>query len=122
MHDLSVRQKEIVLEGLSYYEKAKPVIGNGFSRRYGPCIPNYREPDGWQAVVRTSRDERSILIVAHCFRSPMPICVEIPLPDGVYDCDWSYKTGSVDYELANGKLLVAFKEEKEGAVMMLKKQ
>lgn len=122
VHDLSVRQKEIVLEGLSYYEKAKPVIGNGFSRRYGPCIPNYREPDGWQAVVRTSRDERSILIVAHCFRSPMPICVEIPLPDGVYDCDWSYKTGAVDYELANGKLLVAFKEEKEGAVMMLKKQ
>jgi alpha-galactosidase len=77
---LPAASQRIVDEAIAFYRGAVPVIKRGFSRRYGPPVPNYAHPDGWQAVVRTN-DEHA-LIVIHTFGGELPQRIELPTPAG----------------------------------------
>ena len=78
--ELDAEQTEIFHRAQAFYVKATPVIRAGLSRRYGPQILSYRNPTGWQAVVRGNAS--MALVVCHCFGEPAPQTVSPDLPKG----------------------------------------
>ncbi|MCB1129626.1 MAG: alpha-galactosidase [Verrucomicrobiae bacterium] len=73
---LSKSSWNLVLEAITLYRKAVPVIKSGTSRRFGEVGKSWRHPRGWQAVVRKS--ETLALVVVHTFKDA-PVQIEIPL-------------------------------------------
>lgn len=89
---LSEYQWQLIDEALDLYQKASPIIDHGISTFYGTPAGSYREPTGWQAVVRqgTGPAEGQTLIVLHAFdMSNDDIAsngyVELPLPQSLRD-------------------------------------
>ncbi len=80
---LSEEQAAVVRDHAQWYGTAAPIIAHGTSRHDGTPQPNWRHLTGWQAVVRTSSDRASALVVAHTF-SGCPTRVTIALPPGVW--------------------------------------
>jgi alpha-galactosidase len=77
--DLSSEQWGRVLEAQALYRKAAPVIRDGTSRMISHIGASWRHPEGWQALVRTGSDERSILLVLHAFENaPDEVCIDLP--------------------------------------------
>ena len=74
--DLSPRQWAVVQDGIAFYERAKPVIRHGVSKRYGPEQKSYTHLAGWQAVVRSWNGQA--LIVFHAFAQP-PEAITLPV-------------------------------------------
>ncbi len=81
---LSASQLDVVRQAIGLYGHAAPIIRRGKSRHYGPTLTSWRAPQHWQAVLRTSSDERSALVVLHTFSLEDPQTVTVPLPKG----DW----------------------------------
>lgn len=77
--DLSPEQVETVKAGLAFYSKAAPVIKEGYSSFFGTPQHSYRDPSGWQAVVRCNSDQSCALAVIHQFGNPVPKEIRIPL-------------------------------------------
>jgi alpha-galactosidase len=77
---LDERQWAVVGAALELYGRAAPVLRDGVSRRFGPAVPVWRHPRGWQAVVRAARDGRTALVVAHVFGGATPAVIEVALP------------------------------------------
>ena len=69
----------LVCEMIALYKRAVPVIKYGRSRRCGEVGASWRNPQGWQAVVRASEDQA--LVVLHTFANA-PGEVVIPLAGG----------------------------------------
>lgn len=79
---LSDEQFQTLEKGLKFYEAVAPIIRDGESEFFGRCSSNWLHPKGWQAVVRRSVDEKTVLIVAHSFAVDGVLPVELPLPVG----------------------------------------
>lgn len=77
--NLTKEQWQIVERAMKFYRRVAPIIKHGASRRFGELGASWRYPQGWQAVVRTSTDNRQALVVVHSFANA-PGRVEIPLP------------------------------------------
>ncbi len=68
IHALSPEQWTLVRAALDFYTRAVPLIRDGSTRVYQENLgPSWREPSGWQAVVRTARDGSAALVVVHTF-------------------------------------------------------
>ncbi|HEX9783297.1 MAG TPA: glycoside hydrolase family 36 protein [Opitutaceae bacterium] len=78
---LSARQWELVRTAMRLYQRAAPIIKHGTSRRFGEWGASWRHPRDWQAVVYSSGDRRSAMVVIHAFAGA-PGAVALPLPDG----------------------------------------
>lgn len=119
VYDLSEAQTDIVLEAIEKYQRSVPVIREGFSRRYGDPVVNYRHPEGWQAMVRESEDHQQKLVVVHRFFGDAS---EILIPMGAdWAIDWSFKRENVSVTRVGDCLRIDMPEPLEGAVFMLKK-
>jgi|GEM_PF-3492028 len=68
--------------GTKIYNQVSPIIKEGESRRFGPQVFTYRNPKGWQAIMRVSRDHRRALAVIHAFEKPCPEQITVPLQAG----------------------------------------
>ncbi len=117
VYDLSEGQCAVVLEALEKYRRSVPVIRDGFSRRYGAPVVNYRHPEGWQAVVREADDRQSKLVVVHRFNGEIPQ-IRFPVGEG-WRIEWSFKRDEVSAAIENGLMTVDMPHELEGAVFML---
>jgi alpha-galactosidase len=78
---LSEAQWRLVLDAMSMYRRAAPIIKHGTSRRHGVFGDSWRHPTGWQAVTRVAMDGRNALVVLHTFADP-PDHIVIELPGG----------------------------------------
>lgn len=75
--ELSPAHWAVIDEGIAFYRQAAPIIRKGVSRRFGSEIRSYRDPRGWQAVIRTG--ETGTLAVVHTFHdSPGSLELECP--------------------------------------------
>ena len=120
IYDLNDEQCKIVLEALEKYRWSTDVIRDGFSRRYGEQVFNYRYPKGWQAVVREGKNGHEKMVVVHRFHEG-PSCITIPVgPDWLIA--WSLKRPSVNACMKGKNLLLELPENLEGAVIMLTKE
>lgn len=80
---LSAGQFSLVKEVLAFYEEVSSIIRDGESSIHRRMNASYRNPRGWQAVVRESRSsKREILVVAHAFGKDGDHIMNIPLPKG----------------------------------------
>jgi alpha-galactosidase len=57
IYELDDNQLNIIRLAFDYYSKAKTLIKEGISRRFGSEVKNYRKPRGWQALARYSKTE-----------------------------------------------------------------
>ena len=82
VYDLNDDQWQLVTDAQQLYKQVSHIIRNGFSCRFGPEVTTYLHPKGWQAILRTSPDEKEAMLVVHTFAQPMPESVQIELPTG----------------------------------------
>lgn len=80
--ELSGAQWSLALDAMALYVRCSPTIRDGTSRRHGGEVASYRQPEGWQAVVRTASTADEALVVLHCFGGAVPPEVTIPVAGG----------------------------------------
>lgn len=82
VHDLSPSQWALTVSAMEFYRRVFLVIRDGISTFHGEMGKSWRHPQGWQAVLRTSRRGDRALLVAHTFSKPFANNVEIPWSGG----------------------------------------
>jgi len=117
---LRPNQRDLVAQSIALYKKAVPVIRKGRSYRYGPDVPVYRHPEGWQAVVRVGATGKQVLVVVHTFAKPGQTTLKIPLPAGKWKLADTLTEKSTGVKLTKGELHWQPKGEWAGMVALLK--
>lgn len=59
---LSDSQWQLVDESIAFYRRCASVIRDGMTVRYGPDVPSYAHPEGYQLIVRATEDQAVIII------------------------------------------------------------
>ena len=121
LHALSEAQWEWFTRAQTLYREAAPVIARGESWRFGPPVPSYRHPEGWQAVLRVAEDGTTALVVAHAFARPVAD-VQVPLPagPGVWQIQGTLADG-VRAAVAGDGLAIHFPTPFSAAVVLLRR-
>ena len=102
---LSDTQFALVKEMLGFYEEVVPVIRDGESRLYREINDSYRNPKGWQAVVRRLRPKgNELLVVLHAFEGDVCGGVDVALPKGVWTIRRQLGEGARAVGVTNGRL------------------
>ncbi len=78
----------LATRAMDLYRSVWPVIKHGRSRRFGPDSASYRQPRGWQAMLRTSDDGTRALAVMHAFADPPPDGITVALPPAARGARW----------------------------------
>jgi len=76
---LDEAQWALVTTAIATYSRCHGPITKGKSRFFGSPLGSFRHPKGWQAVVRTSLDQRQALVVGHTFGGDIPAKLHVPL-------------------------------------------
>jgi alpha-galactosidase len=95
VHDLSPAQWQLTVSAMELYRRVYPIIRDGHSTFHGETGKSWRHPQGWHAVLRTSKNGKRALLVAHTFGKPFPKSVEIPLAGTGWKIEesWPAKAG-----------------------------
>jgi alpha-galactosidase len=95
VHDLSAAQWKLSVSAMELYRRVYPIIRDGHSTFHGETGKSWRHPQGWQAVLRTSKNGKRALLVAHTFGKNFPKSVQIPFADSGWKIDeaWPEKQG-----------------------------
>ena len=101
---LSKAQWELVQRAIKFYRQVAPVIKHGTSRCFGELGESWRNPKGWQAIVRTSTDEYFALIVIHTFANA-PGQIEIPLPKSPWKIAGQFSADGTGKAIFSGSTL-----------------
>jgi hypothetical protein len=86
---------ERVGSGYRIKEGFIPIIWDGHSTFHGETGKSWRHPQGLQAVLRTSKNGKRALLIAHTFGKAFPKFVQIPLAESGWKIDevWPEKHG-----------------------------
>ena len=95
VHDLSPAQWKLSVSSMELYRRVFPIIRDGHSTFHGETGKSWRHPQGWQAVLRTSKNGKRALLVAHTFGKAFPKSVQIPLAESGWKIEetWPAKQG-----------------------------
>ncbi len=95
VHDLSAAQWKLAVSAMELYRRVYPIIRNGHSTFHGEVGQSWRHPQGWQAVLRTSKNGKRALLIAHTFGKVFPKSVEIPVGESGWQIEetWPSKFG-----------------------------
>ncbi|TSA29564.1 MAG: alpha-galactosidase [Verrucomicrobiaceae bacterium] len=105
LHDLSHAQWKLTVSAMEFYRHVYPVIRDGHSTFHGDVGKSWRHPQGWQAVLRTSKNGKRAILVAHTFGKAFPKSIEIPLPDAGWEVEEAWPAKSGLHGSLNGKSL-----------------
>ena len=121
---LNAVQKEAARKGVTFYNKAAPIIRNGSSRCARDGVTAYGNPQGWQVVTRISDDKQSVLLVCHVFEVPengTGVTVENPLFEAMA-VDASYGETGTQISLHGCALTIRVNGSFSGVGVILKTQ
>jgi alpha-galactosidase len=95
VHDLSPAQWKLSVSAMELYRRVYPIIRDGHSTFHGETGKSWRHPKGWQAVLRTAKNGKRALLVAHTFSKAFPKSAQIPLAESGWKIDeaWPEKQG-----------------------------
>jgi alpha-galactosidase len=95
VHDLSPAQWKLSVSAMDLYRRVYPIIRDGHSTFHGETGKSWRHPQGWQAVLRNSKNGKRALLVAHTFGKAFPKSAQIPLAESGWKIDeaWPEKQG-----------------------------
>jgi hypothetical protein len=103
---------------MAFYRNAVAVIRDGTSRVHQDHLgSSWREPTGYQAVVRATANEA--LVVAHAFANPGTPQARIALPAGEWRIAECF-TGTTGAAVAGGELLLPIAAQSGRAVRLIK--
>lgn len=103
--ELSESQWKVIEDGIAFYGKIEPIIRKGRTYRFGPDILSYRNPKGWQGVLRVG-DNGEAFALFHSFYENQNEWMEISLPGSYeYKVDSIYSDCDVEVRLEKGRLL-----------------
>lgn len=107
IHELSNEQWRTVEQAIAFYKNVAPIIKEGTTRRYGNAVTRYRNPEGWQAIIRTSNDKLRILLVIHTFGGSLDKEITLPLPkDKQYEITSFFSDQHVDVHIGENSISV----------------
>lgn len=114
--NLSQAQIEEMFNAENFYEKVCHIIKHGNSYIYRTDKCSFQNPVGTQAVIRYSEDGNEALVVAHAFKAPRELIIELK---GNYTvCDRLYSDSTY---VRGSTLNIAQKPEFSGNVYYLKR-
>lgn len=123
--ELSDRQWRVIEEGIAFYRKIAPLIRKGRSYRFGPDVLSYRNPKGWQGMLRSGGNGEAFAVF-HSFYENRGKWMEIilpALPSGRgYRIDTVYSDCEVKVRLEGARLLCENTEEMRAVAVYLKAQ
>ncbi len=105
VHDLSPAQWKLTVSAMELYRRVYPIIRDGHSTFHGETGKSWRHPQGWQAVLRTAKNGKRALLVAHTFGKSFPKSVGIHLPDAGWEVEEAWPAKSGLKSSLNGKSL-----------------
>lgn len=120
-------QWELIDRGIAFYQKAAPIIKDGYSRLYGPKVLSWRHPKGWQCLVRTEGsvecgEKDGLLAVFHAFNGEHEGMLKVPLPnDGDYQIETVYSDAEAEISVEKGQLSCRIPEDMRAVAVLLKK-
>jgi len=117
--ELDEKQWALVKEVVRFYNRVTPIIKNGRSRLYQQIGSSWQHPQGAQAVLRTSTDNRQALLVAHTFAKPLPVEMLVDLPPGDWRIADVLPGTSIDLQMIGNQLRIQPSGEFEGYVVQL---
>lgn len=124
---LAADQWELIDRGIAFYQKAAPIIKDGYSRLYGPKVLSWRHPKGWQCLVRTEGsvecgEKDGLLAVFHAFNGEHEGMLKVPLPnDGDYQIETVYSDADAEISVEKGQLSCRIPEDMRAVAVLLKK-
>jgi alpha-galactosidase len=119
--ELSDEQWERVLESIRFYQKAAPVIRQGATRLVQHIGLSWEHPQGAQAAVRVSKDQRQALVVCHSFEAPLPVELTVTLPEGQWQLAESFPSVAAAPDLTGNVLHIATPNTFEAQSFLLKR-
>ena len=103
--ELSDGQWKIIEEGIAFYRKIAPIIKKGRTYRFGTEIVSYRNPKGWQGILREGNNAEAYALF-HSFYDHHEEWMEISLPENTkYKIDSIYSDTEVSVRLEGSRLL-----------------
>lgn len=122
IQDLNEKQWDIIERGIGFYKKITPVIKNGFSYRFGTKIKTYRQPAGWQGILRVSTDKKEMIVLIHSFKKGEEVGkVQIQLPNGYsYRIEDVYTDDGTDIYIEEDKLICNINEAFKAIAVYIK--
>ncbi|RCX14772.1 alpha-galactosidase [Anaerobacterium chartisolvens] len=119
VYDLDKEQWDVIDEGISFYHSISDIILNGTTTFFGSKLKGYRNPKGWQGIVRKADNEKEAVVLIHTFNRDFPDSIEIPV-GGSYEIHKTFCTFGNNISLKDGCLSVQMKEEFEAVAVCLK--
>lgn len=110
---------DFVQEIIHFYNRVAPIIKNGRSRLYQHIGLSWQHPQGAQAVLRTSLDNRQALLVAHAFAKPLPGEIVVDLPSGNWRIVGAQPAKNIDLQINGNKLGIQPTQEFKGYIIHL---
>lgn len=124
---LTDAQWDVIDRGIAFYQKAAPIIKDGYSVLYGPKVLSWRHPKGWQCLVRTEgsvehEEKDGVLAVFHTFNGEHEGTLEVPLPkDGDYQIEVIYSDAEAEVSARKGCLTCRIPEDMRAVAILLRK-
>ena len=117
--ELDLKQWAIIQEGIQMYKNVSHLIDNGITYRYGSNISSYKEPEGYQIIVRRGSESEEVLVIVHTFeKSPGNITLNL---DGNYEIKNNYYRKGIEVVFENNNLKIDYLKDFDGLVILLKK-
>lgn len=117
---LDSKQWEMIDAGIKFYKKIASIIKKGFTLRYGTEISSYRNPKGWQGIVRYGKGTQAYAVF-HAFHGIAGAEVSIPLIND-YEIEEVYSCGEERLYIKDRKLTITLKSDKMAVAVLLKQK
>jgi Alpha-galactosidase len=118
--DLEKEKWDLIDKGIAFYKNISPIIKKGYTYRYGNEISSYRNPEGWQGILRIGENKEAVAIY-HVFNGEVKEKLVIEIPEG-YDFSISevYSDTECDITYENNKLIYNASENMKAVAVYLK--
>lgn len=117
--ELSDSQWKVIEDGIAFYRKIAPIIKKGRTYRFGPPVISYRNPKGWQGVLR-KRENGEAFALFHSFYENQEEWMEIPLAGGTYEIGGIYSDSEPEIRLEKGSLWCRNTDEMKAVAVFLR--
>jgi alpha-galactosidase len=103
--ELSSDQWSAIDRGIAFYRRIAPIIKDGYTLYYGNEIKSYRNPRGWQGILRIS-EHGDAYALYHLFQGDMERDLIITIPEGYqYEIKEVYSDTDCDVMIEDGRLI-----------------
>lgn len=118
VYDCNRRQWDIIEDGIRFYRSLSSVIKNGYSCIFGTNQSSYRNPEGWQGVIRYAQDEKMAMVIVHTFKMNIHDKIILPLQNK-YHIQNIFEADRHLIKVENKNIQITIKEDFEAVAILL---